>query len=314
MQTRVTDSIVEAAEFINSGEIVAFPTETVYGLGADLFNQEAVGKIFIAKGRPSDNPLIAHISDLAQLEQLVEKVPSNAKKLIEKFFPGALTLVLPKSSRVPAIVTAGLDTVAVRMPKHKLAQAFIKECRTPLVAPSANLSGRPSPTTWQAVLKDMNGLIACLLKGERTEFGLESTVVDCSRERACLLRAGGIGLEDLRSVLPDIVVGSNEDGEPVRSPGMKYKHYSPKAEVIIVDSWTKISPSDSKKRAFIGFEKIPENFLLSCICKDVDEYARELFLFFRDCDDAAIDEIYCQKVEQKGIGLALMDRLRRAAH
>lgn len=180
MHTKLTRSVDVAARYIFSGEVVAFPTETVYGLGANVFDEGAIEKIFLAKGRPSDNPLIAHIGSLSQLELLVDKVTPTAAKLIDGFFPGPLTLVLPKRDDVPEIATAGLDTIGVRMPLHKLALSFIRACRMPLVAPSANLSGKPSPTTWQAVKTDLDGRIACILKGEPTDVGLESTVVDCT--------------------------------------------------------------------------------------------------------------------------------------
>ncbi len=180
MKTIVTDSAREAAEVIRSGGLAAFPTETVYGLGADIFNREALGRIFEAKGRPQDNPLIAHIGRPEQMAMLAEEVSDSAQRLMERFFPGPLTVVVKRTEAVPDIATAGLDSIGVRMPGNDLAREFISLCGTPIAAPSANLSGRPSPTTWEAVLEDLDGRIDCILKGESTEIGLESTVVDCT--------------------------------------------------------------------------------------------------------------------------------------
>ncbi|MFN7621581.1 MAG: L-threonylcarbamoyladenylate synthase, partial [Acidobacteriota bacterium] len=195
MKTELTKSVESAARYIIEGEVVAFPTETVYGLGANIFNEAAIAKIFAAKGRPSDNPLIAHIATLDQLLSLAREIPPAARLLIDRFFPGPLTVVLPKLPAVPMIATAGLETIGVRMPDHPLAIELLRACGLPLVAPSANLSGRPSPTTWQAVLEDLEGRIACILQGEPTRVGLESTVVDCTAAVPTLLRAGAITLE-----------------------------------------------------------------------------------------------------------------------
>ena len=189
VKTLVTNSPTEAAEFVKNGGIVAFPTETVYGLGANVFDARAVAKIFEAKRRPADNPLIAHVASEEQIRELVSDIGRNARKFIDRFFPGALTLVLPKSDRVPMIATAGLDTIGVRMPRHELARRFLEACEVPVVAPSANLSGKPSPTTWQAVLEDLDGRIDCILQGEATEIGLESTVARLFVGRSCFAAA-----------------------------------------------------------------------------------------------------------------------------
>ena len=395
----MTNSPTEAAEFIENGGIVAFPTETVYGLGANVFDAAAVAKIFAAKGRPADNPLIAHVANLKQIDDLASQINANARKFIDLLFPGPLTLVLPKSDRVPLIATAGLDTIGVRMPKHDLARQFLAACRVPLVAPSANLSGRPSPTTWQAVLEDLDGRIDCILQGEATEIGLESTVVDCSSDIPVLLRQGAVSLEDLRSIVPETAAFALSDGEPVRSPGLKHKHYSPTAKVILVtpqvrsrndsdrgfedndqgfvpqvrtgnDSDRGFEDSDQgflptieqsaepqprslsfpvptrdaagqqprslsfpvltrdaagqKPRslsfpvrtgdaAFIGVSAVEAEFALILICSSVEEYAHQVFEFFRECDRRQIVTIYCETVPESGLGAALMDRLRRAA-
>ncbi len=316
MKTKITQSPSIAARFIQYGEVVAFPTETVYGLGANIFNEEAVKKIFAAKNRPVDNPLIAHIFDVSQLEQITSGIPANATKLIKKFFPGPLTLVLSKNERVPLVATAGLKTIGVRMPKDPIARQFLRACAVPIVAPSANLSGRPSPTTWQAVREDLDGRISCILKSDQTKIGLESTVVDCVGEKPVILRAGAVTLEELRTVIPETELATAitpQSLEP-RSPGMKYRHYAPKAKVILTPFPQYIVPS--KLSAYIGLDSPPNTsaFKPILICRDLEEYARELFRFFRQCDEEGVKTIYCQTVIEEGLGLALMDRLRRAAH
>lgn len=307
MKTVLTTSPAEAAAYIKNGGLAAFPTETVYGLGANVFDETAVAQIFEAKRRPADNPLIAHISSLDQVEKLASSVNEYARKFIDHFFPGPLTVVLPKADDVPLIATAGLDTIGVRMPKSTLAVEFLKACNTPVVAPSANLSGKPSPTTWQAVYEDLDGRIDCILQGEITEIGLESTVVDCSGYMPVLLRTGAISLEQLRAVVPETVLYViNSDA--ARSPGMKHKHYTPIARVVFYDD-----ELISENAAFIGLAEPPKAFTFVKVCDSIDEYARSLFEFFRECDRRGIGTIYCQPVPETGIGAALMDRLRRAA-
>ena len=313
VRTSTTTSIDEAASYIHRGGIVAFPTETVYGLGANVFNADAVAKIFKAKSRPGDNPLIAHIARIEQVAELASVMTDDARRLIDAFFPGPLTVVLPKTDKVPLIATAGLDTIGVRMPRSPIAHQFLLACGMPVVAPSANLSGRPSPTTWQAVAEDLDGRIDCILKGDATEIGLESTVVDCSGDIPVLLRQGSISAEQLRSVLPAIAGLNPVPGEIIRSPGLKHKHYSPRATVIIVEA----VPADAHREtsAFIGHRKnaATNRFSVALYCESVDVYARSLFEFFRDCDRHGIERIYCEAVDENGIGAALMDRLRRAA-
>ncbi len=238
-------------------------------------------------------------------------MPPAARDLIEAFFPGPLTLVLNKAERVPLVATAGLHTVGVRMPSAKLAHAFLSACGTPVVAPSANLSGRPSPTTWQAVLDDLKGRIDCILQGERTQLGLESTVVDCTVSPPVILRLGSLGPEELRLVAPAIQVYRAAPGGTVRSPGMRHKHYAPRAHVQLVGSPLEILlAADS---GYIGLEPPVQKFEKALICGSVEEYARDVFAFFRDCDKAGISTIFCQVVSGTGIGAALMDRLERAA-
>jgi L-threonylcarbamoyladenylate synthase len=311
MRTKLTSSSDVAARYIFSGEVVAFPTETVYGLGANVFDEDAIEKIFVAKGRPADNPLIAHIGSLSQLELLVDDIPPMAAKLVDGFFPGPLTIVLPKRADVPAMATAGLDTIGVRMPLHKLALTFIRACRLPLVAPSANLSGKPSPTTWQAVKADLDGRIACILKGEPTDVGLESTVVDCTDDVPIVLRAGAITLEQLQEVIPATRLAMPDVMAPARSPGLKYKHYAPHAQVVIVADVNAAIPATDA--AFIGLHPPPSAFQRIQLCANVEEYAQKLFQFFRDCDAAGVRVIYCETVSETGLGLALMDRIKRAS-
>lgn len=310
MKTIITESPEEAAEFIRRGGIVAFPTETVYGLGADVFNESAIEKIFIAKSRPTDNPLIVHISGVDQISSVASEVTKSAEKIINTFFPGPLTVVLKKRSEVPLTATAGLETVGIRMPRNNIANVFLAACATPVVAPSANLSGRPSPTTWQAVYEDLDERIDCILKGDAAEIGLESTVVDCSDYIPVLLRPGAISLDELRTVVEDAFVSFSGEKER-RSPGMRHQHYSPRAGVKLVSSAATID--DFAAAAFIGLHDRPENFAFKSICSSINEYAHDVFEFFRECDRRGIVIIYCESVPEIGIGTALMDRLRRSA-
>jgi L-threonylcarbamoyladenylate synthase len=323
MRTRITFSPSRAAGYLRRGDLVAFPTETVYGLGANLFDVEAIRKIFVAKGRPHDNPLIAHIATRAQISQVAATIPPLAVPLIERFFPGPLTVLLPRHERVPLEATAGLPTIGVRMPDHRLARRFLLACGVPVAAPSANLSGRPSPTTWEAVQTDLDGRIACILRGEQTRVGLESTVVDCTGERLILLRAGAVSFEELAAFVPagGLIDGtdaaSSDRGGAPRSPGMKYRHYSPRAEVIVIDSLLQREqgwdPGD--RAAWIGLHPPahPERFQRIALCPDPAAYAHRLFAFFRQCDAEGIQRIFCQAVPLEGLGRAVMDRIRKAA-
>lgn len=322
MKTVVTESPAEASRFIRDGGIVAFPTETVYGLGADVFNEFSIAKVFAAKERPADNPLIAHVARVSQIERLAGEVPLAALKFIERFFPGPLTLVLPKADEVPPIATAGLETIGVRMPGDPLTREFLSACSSPVVAPSANISGKPSPTTWQAVLEDLDGRIDCVLKGEPSQHGLESTVVDCTSDTPIVLRPGAITLEQLREIITETAPYSGDESGEARSPGMKHKHYSPRANVALgeIDEAGKVSllqaqafSDDPSECAFIGIHSPTEEFALEKIVGTLEEYARELFEFFRECDRVGIATVICESVEENGIGVAVMDRIRRAA-
>ncbi len=317
MKTVITNSPLEAAGFIKRGGIVAFPTETVYGLGANVFDEAAVGKIFEAKRRPPDNPLIAHVADINRINLLTAELTESAEKFIAAFFPGPLTVVLRKSEKVPHIATAGLDTIGVRMPRTELAHQFLSACEAPIVAPSANLSGRPSPTTWQAVAEDLDGRIDCILQGDATEIGLESTVVDCTSFVPRVLRSGSVTIDQLREVVPKTEILDSDTTVAPRSPGLRHRHYSPRAKVVLVDFKSEISnfkfEHETETAAYIGMSEQDMPYRAERICASQEEYAHSLFEFFRECDRLVIDTIYCETVEETGIGTALMDRLRRAA-
>ena len=244
-----------------------------------------------------------------QIQRLARHVPENAALLIRAFFPGPLTIVLERSEGVPLIATADLDTVGVRMPGSEFANRFLIECGTPVVAPSANISGRPSPTTWEAVLEDLDGRIDCILRGEPTDIGLESTVIDCTVEPPIVLRSGAVTIDALRTIVPSAGINDEADTAAPRSPGMRHKHYAPTAKVILIDGPIK-AEADA---AFIGLEPIIKVSGPILICESVEEYARKVFAFFRECDRAGVSAIYCQTVSEFGIGTALMDRLSRAA-
>jgi L-threonylcarbamoyladenylate synthase len=317
-----THNLHLAAELLAQGKTVAFPTETVYGLGADALNEQAVEKIFLAKGRPSDNPLIAHIASLDQLEQIASGVSSIANILIERFWPGPLTIVVPRKPLVPNIVTAGLDTVAVRMPGDALARELIGLAGTPIVAPSANRSGRPSATTWESVLADLDGRIDAIVCGNPTRIGLESSVVDTTGSEPTILRHGAITQEMIAQVCGSVLTGNSE--QLLRSPGTRHRHYQPQATVQIVDDLGRLEPSP-QRIGMIGLcdpaamrrqeVQLRSDFPQATIryCASLDDYASNLFEFFRHCDTLGVVRIYCQQVPPLGLGRAIMDRLERAA-
>jgi len=310
MHTVYTTDPVAAAEFIRNGGVVAFPTETVYGLGANVLDSAAVAKIFKAKLRPADNPLIIHIADRDQIHQIAREVTGTARLLMDSLFPGPLTVIVSKSKAVPDIATGGLDTVGVRMPRLDIARRFLESCGVPVAAPSANLSGRPSPTTWQAVAEDLDGRIDCILQGGATEFGVESTVVDCSGSEPVILRAGSISIEQLRGIVPNIRTSAGGD-ETKRSPGTRHRHYKPAAKVVIIPHPDGVERSAGS--AYIGIAGSTSPFDYQLVCTDADQYARSFYEFLRECDRRLIGTIYCQEVDETGIGAALMDRMRRAA-
>jgi len=312
MKTLLTNNVNFAAAFVKQGEVVAFPTETVYGLGANAYDEKAVKKIFKAKGRPADNPLIVHIASKKDIAILVESIPEVAHKIINKFFPGPITIIFEKNEIVPAATTAGLGTIAIRMPSSKIARYFINACGVPVAAPSANLSGSPSPTSFEHVLDDFNGKIPCVLVGRSSKFGLESTVVDCTTRIPKILRPGVITLEQLKKIDPRIKVARNS--KKIKSPGQKYKHYAPKAKVKLIANCEMTIAKLKTDGALIGIEKsFKGNGLNVKICRDLNDYAKNLFSFFRECDKKKIRAIYAQKVSEEGIGLAIMNRLKKAS-
>ncbi len=307
-RTRVTISIEEAASLIKKGEIVAFPTETVYGLGANALNATAVRKIFEAKGRPNDNPLIVHVHAISQIHAIARITPI-ARTLMKAFWPGPLSIVLPKKKTIPKEVTAGHSSVCIRMPALFITRQFLKKAGIPVAAPSANISGRPSPTTWKHVYHDLHGKIPLILMGKSTQHGIESTVIDCTKKIPILLRPGSITQEEIEKTIGKIK--SHKKGKKMKSPGMKHKHYAPTAMVKIIDEPAEIQKTTSKI-AYIGMKRCTLK-ILKMNPKNVKQYARAAFHFFRKCDDKKIKIIYAQRIEKKEIGTALMDRLERAA-
>lgn len=313
MNTIVTQDVDLAAETLRQGGLVAFPTETVFGLGAAAFEEEAVSAIFRAKNRPPDNPLIVHVADKHQIAEVSREIPDAARALMNAFFPGPLTLVVPASESLPSVVTASLGTVGIRMPDHGVAHAFLRACGVPVAAPSANRSGRPSPTTWEAVLEDLDGRVDVILKGDASRVGLESTVVDCTGDNPIILRPGSISLEDLRLVHPGARMSEAADNLSHRSPGTRHRHYRPECDVLLVPS-----PSKTDGRsgfAYIGLDRPGRGWYDGPVRVpgDVESYARDLFHFFRTCEKAGVSRIECQQVDAEGMGLALMDRLHKAA-
>jgi L-threonylcarbamoyladenylate synthase len=308
-----------AGLLIKAGELVAFPTETVYGLGANALDEKAVAKIFVAKSRPADNPLIVHISKPSEINLLVTEVPTNAKKLMKKFWPGPLTIVLKKSNIVPDIVTAGMPSVAIRMPSNKIALELIKSSGVPIAAPSANTSTKPSPTTAMHVFEDLNGRIPLIIDGGKCEVGLESTVVDLSGDKPIILRPGKITLEQIEKVIGKTSVHSIKTKLSLApSPGMKYRHYSPKAKVILLTNQKKIGEFISNLKPNNKFGVLSFSKEL-CVKNEVffdnnlEKMAQELFGKFREFDNLGISYILVEAVPEKGMGLALMNRLRKAS-
>jgi len=312
MKTLLTHDPEEAAALLREGNLVAFPTETVYGLGADAFNSAAVRNIFEAKQRPSDNPLIVHISHFDQLPVMIPLIPDDAMTLMEAFFPGPMTLVMRHGGGIPDIVTGGRPSLGIRMPDHPLAQAFLRACRCPVAAPSANRSGRPSPTTWEAVHTDLDGRISGILMGEPTVVGLESTVVDVTGPTPVILRLGGVSLEAIHDLIPTTRLATPDD-DVAKSPGTKYRHYAPRATVHITDEPPVVEPG--LDTAFIGLTDSGDfqNFDLTSLQPTVEAYANALYSFFRHCDLLEIRDIYCERVPDVGLGRALNDRLERAS-
>lgn len=322
----------EAGKLLKSGELVAFPTETVYGLGANALDTQAAAKIYSAKGRPSDNPLIVHIAEMESLALITKEIPKAAVKLAEKFWPGPLTMVLKKSDAVPYGTTGGLDTVAVRMPSHPIALEMIRQGGGYVAAPSANTSGRPSPTLASHVADDMNGIIPLILDGGPVGIGIESTIVDLTEEIPTILRPGFITKEMLEEVVGTVQMdqGLAENSKtPPKAPGMKYRHYAPRAELIIVEGnsdavITKINALAEENRkqgiitGIIGTEETVSNYrtgIVKSIGTRSDELtiSSHLYRILREFDESDAEVIYSESFEEGAMGNAIMNRLLKAA-
>jgi len=330
MKTRILNAqgetlqsaVDEAARILRGGGLVAFPTETVYGLGADAFNADAVVRVFRAKGRPADNPVIVHVGSTDELQKIASDLPATATMLAKKFWPGPLTLVVRHRNQLPVEVTAGLPTAALRMPDHPVALALIRAFGRGIVGPSANLSGKPSPTTAQHVLSDLDGLVDAILDSGRTRIGLESTVLDMTTSPPTILRPGGLPKEEIEEVVGAVSTGGGDDLLR-RSPGTRHRHYAPRARLILI-----------KRSDESGFEEkvnelLKEGKSVACIVhsfkppeKIADDlaismregaYGHEMYGALRMLDDVGVDAIVVESVTEIGIGEAVMDRLRRAA-
>lgn len=317
----------EAAKLLKEGEAVAFPTETVYGLGADATSDQAVDKIFVAKGRPSDNPLIIHIGSKEAIEKIAEDIPPSAQALIDRFWPGPLTLVLKKKPGISEKVTAGLETVAVRMPSHPIALELLKKVDLPIAAPSANLSGKPSPTLAKHVWADLDGRISGIVDGGPTGVGVESTVLDCTEDTPLILRPGGVTKEQIEAVVGKVRVDKALliSGQAPKSPGMKYTHYAPNAPLYIVqgsrdflqekaDEWR-----EEGKRVGILTTTENESFyqanvVLACGSRnDLSTVATHLYEVLRSFNEHDVDIILSESFPEEGVGQAVMNRLMKAA-
>ncbi len=323
-----SENTIQAAELLKNGGLVGIPTETVYGLGANGLDPEAVAKIFQAKGRPQDNPLILHVPEAGWLARYCENIPEAAYRLAERFWPGPLTMILPRKPVVPDAVTAGLDTVGMRCPAHPLCREVIRLAEVPIAAPSGNASGRPSPTTVRSMLEDMDGKIDAILDGGPCAVGVESTIVDLTCEPPRLLRPGGISLEQLEEVLGEVAVDPAVtrlmgEGEKPRAPGMKYRHYAPKAPVTVVTgaperSAARIAAQAGPGDGVICFDEYAGRFPEQAVVPlgpagDKAEQARRVFDALRAFDRTDVPRIWAQCPDREGIGLAITNRLSKAA-
>ena len=327
------DAIARAGEILKKGGLVAFPTETVYGLGGDATNPEASHKIYSAKGRPSDNPLIVHITNMKALEEMVEEVPQTAYALAERFWPGPLTMIFRKNDRIPYETTGGMDTVAVRMPSDPIAQALIDASTGYIAAPSANTSGRPSPTQAEHVAQDLSGKIDMIIDGGPVNIGLESTIVDLTEDVPMILRPGYITLEMLREVLGEVridpgLIAADSERKP-KAPGMKYRHYAPKADLKVVEGKTdavvqtinRLCEELVEKKKQVGIiateetkEHYRQGIVISIGARDDEEaIARHLYGILRQFDVLGVDAIFSESFAAAGMGQAIMNRLLKAA-
>ena len=334
-QKNIDKSDIErAAEYIRRGELVAFPTETVYGLGGDATDGSASKKIYAAKGRPSDNPLIVHIADKKSLYKVGIDIPENAKKLAEAFWPGPMTLIVKKSKKIPCETTGGLDTVAVRLPSHPIARALIQASGCYIAAPSANKSGRPSPTRAAHVIEDLSGKVACIIDGGPVDIGLESTIIDLTTDVPAILRPGAISLSDVEAVTGTAQMDPGlfaESDERPRAPGMRYRHYAPRGELTIVegdrqsvtekiiDCCTYCNDHDRVAAVIAGSESAGAYRGRGFLVYDIgereheDEIAKNLYDILRQLDSDGVEYIYSESFEGPDIGVAIMNRLLKAA-
>ena len=334
METKVLTQLdrEQAATILRSGGLVGIPTETVYGLGANGLDSDAVSRIFQAKGRPQDNPLILHIPEMSWLERYCKDVPPAAYKLAERFWPGPMTMILPRKDFIPDVVTAGLDTVGMRCPAHELCREIIRLADVPVAAPSGNTSGRPSPTTAQHMMEDMAGKIEAIVDGGHCSVGVESTIIDLTCDPPRLLRPGGVTLEQLGDILGEVDVDPAVTrlmgaGEQPRAPGMKYRHYAPEAPVTVVagdpeKSASYIAQNAGEKDGIICFEEYMFLFEKQAAAKNVmdlgpaadkEEQARHIFEALRHFDHTDVPAIWAQCPDGSGIGLAIANRLNKAA-
>lgn len=327
------EAVAKAGEILKKGGLVAFPTETVYGLGGDALNENSSAKIYAAKGRPSDNPLIVHISHMEALPKIVRKIPEEAYLLAEKYWPGPLTMIFQKSEAVPLATTGGLDTVAVRMPSNRTARALIDAAGGYVAAPSANRSGRPSPTMAKYVIEDLDGRIEMIIDGGEVDIGLESTIIDLSEDRPVILRPGRITEEMLEEVIGQVEVDrtiiDNHSGQAPKAPGMKYRHYAPKGNLTVVEGEPSavVSYINDQLEAFqrkgvktgvIATDETAAQYRTGDVKsagsrQDEEEIARHLFRILREFDDEEVQVMFAESFPHEGIGQAIMNRLLKAA-
>ena len=324
------NEIKKQSKLLSEGKTVIFPTETVYGLGANALDEDAVKKIYEAKGRPSDNPLIVHIYDKEEVYNLAENINEKAKTIMDKFWPGPITIILNKKNIVPYRTSGGLETVAIRMPSHLIAREIIKEAGVPIAAPSANISGRPSPTKADHVYEEMNGRVSGIVLGGDCNFGLESTVLDVTTENPMILRPGSITKEDLEKVIGEVSIDPSlerkEDNKKAKAPGMKYTHYSPDADVYIVsgnieDTISKINSlvvENNKKGLKTGVMCLEQNKNsykgeVVSLGSTLEEVGSNLFDVLRQMDKMNIDIVYSEEFPRDGVGQAIMNRLLKSA-
>lgn len=328
MKQKVNEKgLKEAIELIKKGELVAFPTETVYGLGADATNDDAIKKIFQVKGRPSDNPLIVHVANIEQISQYAKEIPIYVEKLLRKFSPGPITYVLKNKGVIAPSVIAGLETIAIRIPSNPIAHELIKLSRLPIAAPSANISGKPSPTTAPHVIEDMDGKIAGIIDGGATDEGIESTVIDCTGDKPIVLRLGGVSIDDINKIVKTKTKEGNlhnEDKQTPKSPGLKYKHYAPEVPLIVViedrEKLNHLIDQETNKRNKVGliwtgyktdtFGNIDKTKFIGNESKEI---AKSLYSSFRMFKKNDVDIIFCFIHSKEQAGQAVIDRVKRAA-